>query len=127
MGDVAKVPFKCELQTPPGIIEIKLSGYLDAESAQEYLSDLELAVRRHKRAPDGRVGLLYFDGLSGFQTVRVARIHGEWFNNMRPHLTRVAIVTQRTAVTLALSVAKLLSKTPLQQFSDGVPARDWLH
>jgi hypothetical protein len=121
-----QAPFRFEILPAEGILEVRLSGYLDAERSHDYLRDLAARIKRAKRSPEDRIGLLYFDGLTGFETGRVARTHGEWFNEMRPHLSRVAIVTERMAVTLALSVAKLLSRTPLSQFRNEVEARHWL-
>lgn len=126
MANAAEVPFDYEIRPTRGGLEIQISGYLDSHGSERYLRELEARVLAAKPSPDGRVGLLYFDRLAGFETGRVARLHGEWFNRMNPHLTRVAIVTQRMAVTLALSVAKLISKTPLEQFRDEQRAREWM-
>jgi hypothetical protein len=126
IGNVARPPFQFEIHQGHNFLEVHLSGYLDAEGSVHYLKELGARVKKAKITPQDRIGLLYYDGLSGFETGRVARIHGEWFNEMRPHVTRVAIITQRMAVTMALSVAKLISKTPLSQFKDERDARNWL-
>ena len=102
-------------------LEIHMTGYIDVEGARAYQLDVESALLQMKRVSKISTHqwlLLYVDDLSGFEAGRVARQHGEWFAKMRPHLSRIAIVSQKTSVTLAISIAKLLSKTPLQQFTE---------
>jgi hypothetical protein len=126
IGNAAKVPFRFEIKLARNRLEIRMWGFLDAEGSIRYIKELETRIRAAKVTPQDRIALVYYDLLTGFETGRVARIHGEWFETMRPHLTRVAIVTQRVAISMALAVAKLMSKTPLAQFREEDEAIAWI-
>jgi SpoIIAA-like len=123
----APTPFTFRITSSGNTVEIELAGYIDVEGGRTYQREVEAKVQQIKKGNGSPgVGLLYIDDLSGFQAGQVARQHGEWFLKMRPQVSRIAIVSPKASVTMAISIAKLLSKTPLRQFKDTAEARAWL-
>jgi hypothetical protein len=85
-------------------------------------------VQEQAKARGGfRVGLLFVEGLTGFEVGgRVARLHGEHFSRMSPNISRIAVVTQKSSVMLAVSIARLIAPSPMKTFSGMAEARQWL-
>jgi len=127
MGEL-KPAFHSQIRPRGKHVEVHGSGYLDAAAAERYLGEVEHEILRLFKAAGGktRISLLFYDNLAGFEAGRVARLHGQWFEKMRNELGRVAVVSQKTTVILAMSIIKLFAKSPVRQFSDEVAALRWL-
>lgn len=123
----SREPFRYELKQDGGVMELHLYGYVDAESAQRYLTEVESAMKEIIRVTSyPAVGLMLIGSVSGFDASRTAQLHGEWFKRMGSSISRIAIVSSRTTTTLAISVLRLATKHPMRQFDTREEARLWL-
>jgi hypothetical protein len=123
----SKQPFRYELRSRGAVVELELFGYVDADSAQRYLADVEAMVEEALRTTGGStVGLMLHGSVSGFDASRTAQLHGEWFRKMGGRLSRIAIVSSRTRTTLAISVLRLGTRHPMKQFDTPEEALRWL-
>ncbi len=108
------------------LIEVHVSGYLNAQESAVYLAALERAVEEQLRGPYKAVLLLFVDNLTGFQSVKVPRMHGQWFSERGPKIARIAVVSSKASVTFGLAAVKLLTKHVIKAFNDPNDARRWL-
>ena len=126
-----KLPFSFELvRDPPArLVEVRVSGYLDAQATRQYLPELARAIENETGAAPGRpVALVFHDQLSGFESLVVPREHGQFFRDQSATVDLVAVVTSKATVTFGLAVAKLIAspKQTIKAFSDVGAARKWL-
>ena len=119
MTDAKVAPFKCDIRVNGLTIDITISGFIDARSSMQYQEEVEGHINR-LAVKSTKVGLLYIEELSGFDTGSVAQLHGRWFSKIKPQVSKVAIVSSKASVMLALSIAKLITKTPLKLFDHTV-------
>jgi hypothetical protein len=62
------------------ILQILVEGHLGAGEAADYLRVLgRMVAEARRRDPSRPIGLLYIDRLSGFESLKVPRAHGEFF------------------------------------------------
>jgi hypothetical protein len=109
-----------------GVIEIQVSGYLTAEDTTVYLKAIERTIEEQLRGPQKAVCLMFIENLSGFQSVKVPRMHGQWFSERGASIARIAVVSSKASVTFGLAAVKLLTKHVIKAFNDPHDARLWL-
>jgi hypothetical protein len=126
MGE--KMPFTFECRQLDGrAVEVDVSGYLDVESSRRYLIRVGLDLREVARRSGTPIGLLLHDvALSGFDTGSVARVHGEWLNELGDALTAIAVVSKKLTVRFGVAAAKLVVRKPFEIFPDKPSAHEWL-
>jgi hypothetical protein len=111
------------------ILQILVEGHLGAGEATDYLRVLgRMVAEARRRDPNRPIALLYIDRLSGFESLKVPRAHGEFFRAVSADVDRIAVVTRKTTVTFGLAVVKLIAspKQQIKAFDAEEPARRWL-
>jgi hypothetical protein len=120
-------PFRYELKPRGAVVDLEVFGYIDADSAQRYLPEVEAAVNDLIRSTGhSAVGIMMHGSVTGFDASRTVQIHGEWFKKMGGRISRIAIVSSRTRTTLAISVLRLGTRHPTKQFDTPEEALRWL-
>jgi hypothetical protein len=109
-----------------GIIEVHVNGYLSADDTAIYLKAVERAIEEQVSRGQKSVGLLFIENLTGFQSVKVPRLHGQWFSERGAQIARIAVVSSKASVTFGLAAVKLLTKHVIKAFNDPIDARRWL-
>jgi hypothetical protein len=90
----------------PGVLFVSISGYDVGELGSAPLDEMSAVIARHRPVE------LFFDttetqGL----TTKVREAWTEWFAANQPAIRRVSVLTSSKLVHLAISVAKLFSRT----------------
>jgi hypothetical protein len=111
------------------VLAVRVIGYLGADDTQRYLAavdqEIEIATRGGKGAP---VALLFLEQLTGFESLVVPRMHGEFFKSHGATVDQVAVVSSKPSVTFGLAVVKLIAppKQKIKAFASEDEARRWL-
>ncbi len=128
MGDAQ--PFRCVItEEGKDLVRLHVTGHLTGEESSDYLDRVAKVVDgMRKRDGAQTVALLYLEELSGFESVKVPRVHGEFFKNQAGVIDRVAVVSQKSIITFAIAMAKLLvsPRQSIQIFKTEWEARSWL-
>jgi len=108
-------PFTHHVLWHPGsIVEISVTGHMDANTCDGYLLNLTTALEDAADAsPSGRVALLFLDNLASFDRRYTARAHGHWFLKNKATIDRVAIVSNNPAMPVAAAVGMIVSRKPI--------------
>lgn len=113
----------------PEVLRVRVGGYLKAEEATAYLDALgRMLAELQAKGRVKVISLIFVDELTGFESLKVPRSHGEFFRAKAKVVERVAVVTEKPAVTFGLAVVKLITSPQqiIKTFKTEAEARKWL-